>query len=524
MESARYLFTSCVSKNERISAANEKLSNNLLKIIRSNTFDGLFSLEHLKLDGNPVTLIETAGFHGLRKLRELNLTNLDLETIHDNAFSGMDTLQRLYLDRNANLYRLPLDIFENLPLEFLKADRFEFCCIAKLSGANCSAPKDLFSSCNDLMANETLGISIWILGCIALFGNGFVLIWRLKTKSESRVHSLLLLNLALSDFMMGVYMVVIGSVDKYYRGKYFIYNEEWKRSHLCQFCGFLSTVSCEASVFILTTMTVDRYVAIVHPLRNLCLKISGAYKALISIWLLAFILAFLPLTGIKYFKDFYGRSGVCLPLHLTAEKPAGWEYSVFVFLVLNFISFMAIFILYFIMFIKIKQSHQLTGTGSHQRSATASIGSRMVFIVLTDFVCWIPIIIIGIASLSGMQAPPEVYAWVAVFVLPLNSALNPILYTISTTNFRKNVGAHYRRSSKRLQNLTYFTTDNPETEISRRVTKSMSLSTTKTTTPDTTLERRTLLRRNGKPASQKKTCKSCCSPIAERQEFIESPV
>ena len=31
-------------------------------------------------------------------------------------------------------------------------------------------------------------------------------------------------------------------------------------------------------------------------------------------------------------SGFYGRSGVCLALHITPDYPPGWEYSVFVFL------------------------------------------------------------------------------------------------------------------------------------------------------------------------------------------------
>jgi len=34
-------------------------------------------------------------------------------------------------------------------------------------------------------------------------------------------------------------------------------------------------------------------------------------------------------------------------------------------------------------------------------------------------------------ALSGRMIPGEVYAWTAVFILPINSALNPYLYTIS---------------------------------------------------------------------------------------------
>ena len=37
----------------------------------------------------------------------------------------------------------------------------------------------------------------------------------------------------------------------------------------------------------------------------------------------------------------------------------------------------------------------------------------------------------GILALSGVYIPAEVYVWTVVFVLPVNSALNPLLYTIS---------------------------------------------------------------------------------------------
>ena len=33
--------------------------------------------------------------------------------------------------------------------------------------------------------------------------------------------------------------------------------------------------------------------------------------------------------------------------------------------------------------------------------------------------------------MSGTVIPGDVYAWTAVFILPLNSALNPFLYTLS---------------------------------------------------------------------------------------------
>jgi hypothetical protein len=40
-------------------------------------------------------------------------------------------------------------------------------------------------------------------------------------------------------------------------------------------------------------------------------------------------------------------------------------------------------------------------------------------------------VITAIMALSGYVISGEVYAWAAVFILPVNSALNPILYTLS---------------------------------------------------------------------------------------------
>lgn len=40
-------------------------------------------------------------------------------------------------------------------------------------------------------------------------------------------------------------------------------------------------------------------------------------------------------------------------------------------------------------------------------------------------------LLIGMLALSGHPVSGEVYAWAAVFILPVNSALNPLLYTLS---------------------------------------------------------------------------------------------
>ena len=46
---------------------------------------------------------------------------------------------------------------------------------------------------------------------------------------------------------------------------------------------------------------------------------------------------------------------------------------------------------------------------------------------------------------TGVQIPSTMYAWLAVFVLPVNSALNPILYTMTTKLFKQQVSHCYQQ-------------------------------------------------------------------------------
>ena len=335
-----------------------------------------------------------------------------------------------------------------------KLDRFILCCYAKKSveGITCDSPSDEFSSCDDLMKNKTLQICIWILGIPAFLGNLLVIIWRIVDKEENRVHSFLLTNLAVADMFMGVYLLTISIVDARWRGEYFKHDTKWRAGIGCQIIGVLSMLSSEVSVLILTVITMDRFICIIFPFKFKRLTYKSAVFTCAVVWILGVVISVIPITGIDYFYDksgdfgFYSRSAVCLPLQLSEGTPAGWEYSASFFIGLNFVSFTFILVAYILMFWTVKRAARaVRSTSMNKESAMAK---RLIFIVMTDFCCWMPIIIISILSLTGNFYDPDkiAFVWIAVFVLPLNSSLNPILYTFSTertkrslTRKRKNV-------------------------------------------------------------------------------------
>ncbi|BFZ21201.1 hypothetical protein BsWGS_24239 [Bradybaena similaris] len=445
------------------------LGDNNLTILRNGTFHRLSMLRQLILGGNKISIIEADTFMALLNLSVLDLSNQRLTQLFKNMFKGLKIISTLNLSGNridsiengafntlVNIISIDLsnnrikDIGENvflgLPrLKTLLTDSYRFCCLTQTT-VDCLPKPDEFSSCEDLMSNEILRVSIWVLGVIALCGNFVVIIWRVRDFRGGKVHSFLITNLAIGDFLMGVYLLIIATVDAHYRGVYIIHDQNWRESSLCQFAGFVSTFSSELSVLTLTTITLDRLLCILFPLRRTRMGLKQALIVMSLIWCLVFLLSMLPLVGFSYFEGFYGRSGVCLALHVTPDRPPGWEYSVAVFLVLNFISFLLILFSYMWMFSVAKKTRSAVRTV--ESKTDNAMARRMTLIVMTDFCCWIPIIVLGFISLAGTRTDTQVYAWLAVFVLPLNSATNPIIYTLSTAPFLGNIRKRVNRFRK----------------------------------------------------------------------------
>ncbi|EEB11021.1 class A rhodopsin-like G-protein coupled receptor GPRgph, putative [Pediculus humanus corporis] len=435
------------------------LQNNCITVLESQTFDGLSNLNGLHLEGNKIQTIKEKAFYGLSSLPTLNLkhqlikhiaeggfiglrklSNLDLsqnkiEILYHGTFQGLQKLTHLDLRGNP-LRKLESDVFKRpeLSIQVLLFDNFKFCCLAK-HVPNCQPTSDEFSVCEDLMGNFVLRVCIWVLGIIASFGNLLVIGWRMNYKHKNKVHSFLITNLAVGDFLMGFYLLIIASVDAHYRGVYSVHDEEWRSSKLCSLAGFLSTLSSELSVFTLILITFESFLVIMFPFKVTRLQMSEIRWVMLGVWIAAVCLSGLPLLYKDYFKNFYGRTAVCLALCITIDKNSGWKYSAFIFIFLNFISLILIAMGYIWMYGAAKNTRLAVSRNLESKRMEQVMARRMIFIVATDAACWVPVILLGILSLNGVSVPSQVFAGIAVFVLPLNAAVNPIFYTISTATF-----------------------------------------------------------------------------------------
>lgn len=199
---------------------------------------------------------------------------------------------------------------------------------------------------------------------------------------------------------MGIYLFIIAYFDAFFRGNFIRHEDIWRHSWQCNFSGFLSTLSSESSVFILTVITTDRYLSVMHPLSQIKRTKAFAFGCMILIWSVAIILAVIPFLAFNFFGDeFYGSNGVCLALHIHEPFSRAWEYSAFLFCGLNSAAFIYITYAYVNMSVTITSSR--LGLRTTQQQQDSNMTKRFGFIVATDGLCWMPIVIIKILALAG---------------------------------------------------------------------------------------------------------------------------
>ena len=107
--------------------------------------------------------------------------------------------------------------------DFRKLDSFSLCCYATrvLKDVDCDYPvsaRDSFSSCNRMIEDTGPRKIIWLLGVLAVLGNLAVIAWRLIRRDDHPVQTCLLTNLAVSDFLMGVYLMIVAIRDQIWAG------------------------------------------------------------------------------------------------------------------------------------------------------------------------------------------------------------------------------------------------------------------------------------------------------------------
>ena len=488
------------------------LDNNQLAAVHPEVFKGLYQLEYLHLDYNQLTSLDAGLFSDLYNLIYLdlkvnrfvslqptllqNLHNLktlllgenQLNKLDRDLFQGTKNLQFLDLSENRlnvipnirnlnhlSYFRLndnPLIMVDNqsfvgipITVEFYVSQP-EICTCYTPAKLNCTAARaqSPFLTCHRLLDDKVLQVFMWLIGINAIGGNIFVMCWQTKnSKRRNKIQSLLLSNLAVSDLLMGIYMLVIASADIYFGEHFPMQAEIWRRSTNCRIVGTIAILAGEASVFFVTMISVDRLMDIKFPMASKNLKKKITSISIGIVWIISLTLGIIPSFLAGKNLDFYDNSHVCIGLPLAllekfsikeykteicpANTPfchtktttqsishgfdSGLYFSTAMFLGLNCLCYLIILACYIEIIRSVYKSSKRANLNREMKEQI-KLTMKVAAIVATDFLCWFPIIILGIlVQAKVLTLPTSVFAWSVTVILPINSAINPYLYTVT---------------------------------------------------------------------------------------------
>ena len=115
--------------------------------------------------------------------------------------------------------------------------------------------------------------------------------------------------------------------------------------------------------------------------------------------------------------------------------------------------------------VAIKALHSVLITHTLSVFKISVLQRRVLRLIITDFLCWMPVSLMAFLNLSGVPVPSIAYSISAIVLLPINSALNPLLYSKS-----------FERLSRRLNNGVRRATANHATTAAAAADKPYSVS------------------------------------------------
>nr|XP_055055515.1 neuropeptide FF receptor 2 [Misgurnus anguillicaudatus] len=324
----------------------------------------------------------------------------------------------------------------------------------------------------DFYLHEPLVSAIFIVSYLLIFivcmvGNGVVCFIVLRSKNMRTVTNLFILNLAISDLLVGIFCMPTTLVDNIITGWPF-------GSLVCKLSGMVQGISVSASVFTLVAIAVDRFRCIVYPFKQK-LTISTSTLIIVIIWVLAISImcpsgVMLQVTKEHRVAILLSASNTTQPFYWCRENWPNQEMRKIYTTVLFANIYLAPLTLIVIMYARIgitlfktsmpasASQTETSGSGKQSRYESRQMVSRkkkrvikmLLVVALLFILSWLPLwalmMLSDYASLSERQ-----HRVINIYVYPLahwlafcNSSVNPIVYGFFNENFRKGFKAAFK--------------------------------------------------------------------------------
>ena len=306
----------------------------------------------------------------------------------------------------------------------------------------------IFSNCSSLInpkagkIGATVALSLSLV--FSLVGNCLIVLIVYKTPTLRKPINLLIANMAMSDLLIPTFLFPVHLAE--------MHVDSWLiggtlGQALCKLYNFLANASWIVSIQSLVLIAVDRFGAVVLPLRSPLITRKLCLFFIIATWIIAMAVFSPSLVTYKLVK--YRERLRCVSLWI---ETFGWNtyqnYVLAVTVVFFFIPFVLVVVLYSTILMKLNmQVHpgeQSANAKEQRKRRNRNVLKMAIAIVVVFFICFMPYL--SNLLIVRLSAPDSsilfscsfgLYYIVAFYVSLTNSAINPIICLIFSSNYRQ---------------------------------------------------------------------------------------
>ncbi|KAG9269703.1 nociceptin receptor [Astyanax mexicanus] len=278
----------------------------------------------------------------------------------------------------------------------------------------------------------TVAVVYLIVCVVGLVGNCLVMYVIIRYTKMKTATNIYILNLALADSL------VLATLP--FQGTDVLLGFWPFGLALCKTVVAIDYYNMFTSIFTLTIMSVDRYIAVCHPVRSLAVRTPHRAKLVnVAVWALASAIGVpVMIMGQVEVESNGIECMVVLPDPRSYSEPV---FGTCVFLFSFLIPVAIISVCYGLMVRRLRSVRLLSGSREKDRNLRRI--SQMVLAVVAAFVlCWMPVQVLALVQALGKVdlGGSEVAVAAMHFCIALgyaNSSLNPVLYAFLDENFKR---------------------------------------------------------------------------------------
>lgn len=293
-----------------------------------------------------------------------------------------------------------------------------------------------------------LKITFYVIAIIlAVVGNFIVILILLLNKRMRTTTNILILNLAVSDCLVGLFCMWIHLGNE-------ISPQYPFNAFFCKANTFVQVTIVTSSVLTLTIISIERFFAIVFPLKGKLSARTTGISIVIS-WIVSIAVASPHLIIRKYNEvQWKNRKEIWCDQNwpkiykdknCATEEPIKKIYYAVSGIVMYFVPICVMVFAYSIIAIKLmrrKSPGSLVGTTTMlQDRARRKVIKMLLMVFITFVICWTPqqVMLLWAAYEKKENIPEYINTikYIAVFAAYFNSSINPILYGGFNENFRR---------------------------------------------------------------------------------------